>query len=72
MQAKLDNLFKHFTKTQDSVALGLKYTIDESVSIKFEVQKVDLSNGKGTGFATLEDPSVESFNVVSVAMDAIF
>ena len=59
-------------KTQDSVALGLKYTIDESVSIKFEVQKVNLSNGKGTGFATLEDPGVESFNVVSVAMDAIF
>jgi hypothetical protein len=59
-------------KTQDSVALGLKYTIDDSVSIKFEIQKVDLTNGKGTGFATLEDPTVESFNVMSVAMDAIF
>ena len=59
-------------KTQDSVALGLKYTIDESVSIKFEIQKVDLTPGKGQGFAKLQDPSVESFNVLSVAMDAIF
>ncbi|MBI3186336.1 MAG: hypothetical protein HYZ31_00540 [Gammaproteobacteria bacterium] len=59
-------------KTQDSVALGLKYTVDDSVAIKFEVQKVDLTAGKGQGFASLEDSAVESFNVISVAMDAIF
>ena len=58
--------------TQDSVALGLKYTVDDSVSFKFEVQQVDLTAGKGTGFAVLEDPSVDSFTVVSFAMDAIF
>ena len=59
-------------KTQDSVAIGLKYTIDDSVAIKFEVQKVDLTSGKGTGFAALQTAGVESFNVVSVALDAIF
>ena len=59
-------------KTQDSVAIGLKYTIDDSVAIKFEVQKVDLTSGKGTGFAALQTSGVESFNVVSVALDAIF
>lgn len=66
-------------KTQDSVALGLKYTIDDSVSVKFEVQKVDLTAGKGDGFARLDvnavgnpAPDVDSFTVISVAMDAIF
>lgn len=58
--------------TQDSVALGLKYTVDESLAIKFEIQQVDLTAGKGQGFATLNDPAADSFSVISVAMDAIF
>lgn len=65
--------------TQDSVALGLKYTVDDSIAIKFEVQKVDLTAGKGDGFASLDvnnnasaADDVDSFTVISVAMDAIF
>ena len=63
--------------TQESTTLGLRYDVDESVALKFEYQIVDLQPGKGDGFGSIDENvttpgSVESYNVMSVAMDVIF
>ena len=63
--------------TQDTIALGLRYDVDDSVALKFEYQIVDLEAGKGDGFGSIDENlitpgSVESYNVISVAMDVIF
>ena len=58
--------------TQDSIALGLRYDVDDSVALKFEYQMVDLEAGKGDGFGSLDDPTLDSYDVVTVAMDVIF
>lgn len=63
--------------TQDSISLGLRYDVDDSVALKFEIQQVDIEAGKGDGFATLDDNvavpgSVDSYNVISASMDVIF
>ena len=67
--------------TQDSVALGLRYDVDDSVALKFEYQLVDLTDGKGDGFSHLEandgshggtPGTIDSFNVISISMDVIF
>jgi len=64
-------------RTQDSAALGLRYDIDDSVALKFEYQIVDLTEGKGDGFGIIDENvttpgSIDSYNVISVAMDVIF
>lgn len=58
--------------TQDSITYGLRYNVDNNVALKLEYQMVDLDAASGsTGFATVAG-SVESFDVVTVAMDVIF
>ncbi len=67
--------------TQDSITLGLRYDLDDSVALKFEVMQVELEPGEGDGFAYLEandtnlggaPGTVDSYNVVSMSMDVIF
>ena len=63
--------------TQDSLALGLRYDVDDSVALKFEYQIVDIEAATGDGFGSIDENlitsgSVESYNVISVAMDVIF
>ena len=67
--------------TQNSITVGLKYTVDDSIAIKFEVQNVmleEVDEGLGDGFGSIDarqqDPTsdVNSFTVFGIAMDAIF
>jgi len=63
--------------TQDSVALGLRYDVDDSVALKFEYQVINLEENKGDGFGSIDDNvaipnSVDSYDVISIAMDVIF
>lgn len=70
--------------TQDSIALGLRYDVDDSVALKFEYQLVDLESGKGDGFGSIDannnqlpfnpgtPDTIDSYSVISVAMDVIF
>lgn len=64
-------------KTQDSIALGLRYDVDDSVALKFEYQIVDVDAATGDGFGSIDENlaapgSVDSYNVITVAMDVIF
>ena len=62
--------------TQDSVALGLRYDVDDSVALKFEYQMVSLEDNKGDGFGSIDanvvPNTVDSYDVITVAMDVIF
>ncbi|MCW8933713.1 MAG: hypothetical protein OQK98_03220 [Gammaproteobacteria bacterium] len=62
--------------TQDTTTLGLRYDVNESVALKFEYQIVNLEENKGDGFGSIDDNvipnTVDSFDVISVAMDVIF
>lgn len=67
--------------TQDSVALGLRYDVDDSVALKFEYQMVSLEANEGDGFGSIDanNPAlggafntVDSYDVITIAMDVIF
>jgi len=62
--------------TQDTVTLGLRYDVDDSVALKFEYQVVNLEEDKGDGFGIIEanvvPNTIDSYDVISVAMDVIF
>lgn len=62
--------------TQDTTTLGLRYELNESVALKFEYQMVSLEENKGDGLGSIDDNvipnTVDSFDVISVAMDVIF
>lgn len=63
--------------TQDSIALGLRYDVDDSVALKFEYQVVNLEENEGDGFGIIDANaatlnSVDSYDVITIAMDVIF
>lgn len=63
--------------TQDSITYGLRYNVDNNVALKVEYQIIDLTAGKEDGFGTIDantttPGSVDSYEVLTVAMDVIF
>ena len=62
--------------TQDTVTFGMRYDVDDSVALKFEYQVVNLEEDKGDGFGIIEanvvPNTIDSYDVISVAMDVIF
>ncbi len=56
---------------QKSIALGLRYDVDDNIDLKFEIKQVEPEPGT-TGLNSTLPSDGESFEIISMAVDVIF